>query len=153
MPIPTRLPREAHEQIWGGDAIVQGFLKKHKIYKRRVPKFWIPRLQRTVVYSEVLDKYMSVVTTERALNMINENFGLDHYLLKTPACDLQSLLPLRLKRNILQELEKGCPTYAEQPEKQKEIYERYKQYLSVVRVALFKKSVFYAICSIFTVHL
>lgn len=82
VPIPTRLPREAHEQLWGGDAIVQGFIKKHKIYKRRVPRFWIPQLQRSVVYSEILDKYMSTVVTRRALDLINENYGLDHYLLK-----------------------------------------------------------------------
>lgn len=82
VPIPIRLPMEAHDQIWGGDAIVQGFRKKHKIYKRRFPRFWIPELQRSVVYSEVLDKYMSVVVTVRAINMINENYGLDHYLLK-----------------------------------------------------------------------
>lgn len=132
IPIPIRLPQESRDQIWGGDAIVQGFVKKHKIYKRRVPRFWIPLLQRTVVYSEVLNKYMSVVVTDRAINLINENYGLDHYLLKTPACDLQTLLTLRLKRKVLQELEKGCPLYAEQPEKQKEIYERYKQYLSAV---------------------
>lgn len=133
-PIKTRLPKEAQEQIWGGDAIVQGFVKKHKIYKRRVPRFWIPQLQRSVVYSEVLDKYMTVVVTDRAINMINEHFGLDHYLLKTPACDLQTLLPLHLKRKILQELEKGCPVYADRPEKQKEIYDRYKQYLTAVSV-------------------
>lgn len=54
-------------------------------------------------------------------------------MLQTPACELQTLLPLHLKRKILQELEKGCPTYANRPEKQKEIYDRYKQYLASVR--------------------
>lgn len=51
---------------------------------------------------------------------------------QTPACDLKSLLPLALKRKILQELEKGCPSYQDRPEKQKEVYSKYKQYLVAV---------------------
>ncbi|KAJ8936298.1 hypothetical protein NQ318_001491, partial [Aromia moschata] len=79
---------------------------------------------------EVLDKYISVVVTDRTINLINANYGFDHYLLKTPACDIKSLLPLGIKRKILQELEKGCPAYADQPEKQKEILQQYQKYLS-----------------------
>lgn len=82
VPIPLKFPPESNKQIWGGEGIIQGFLKKHKIYKRRVPHFWFPQLKRSVVYSEVLDKYMSVVVTPRTINLINENFGFDHYLLK-----------------------------------------------------------------------
>lgn len=54
------------------------------------------------------------------------------YHLQTLACDLKSLLPLGLKRKILQELLNGCPTYGNRPEKQQEIYNRYKQYLTAV---------------------
>lgn len=68
--------------MWGGEAIVQGFLKKHKQYKRRVPHFWYPTLKRSVVYSEVLDKHISVIVTERTIKLINANYGFDHYLLK-----------------------------------------------------------------------
>lgn len=90
IPIPTRLPSEANDQLWGGDAIVQGFRKKHPTYKRRVPRFWIPQLKRSVVYSEVLNKYMSVVVTNRAIDMINDNYGFDHYLLKVKQYLMQS---------------------------------------------------------------
>ncbi|XP_056634302.1 39S ribosomal protein L28, mitochondrial [Diorhabda sublineata] len=129
IPLPVFYPKESHNHIWGGEGIVQGFLKRDK-YRRRVPHFWVPILKRSVVYSEVLDKYISVVVTDRALNLINTHYGLDHYLLKTPACDLRSLLALTLKRKILQELRDGCPTFSNNPKKQKHVLEQYKQYLT-----------------------
>ncbi|XP_023026533.2 mitochondrial ribosomal protein L28 [Leptinotarsa decemlineata] len=129
IPIPTFLPKEANDHIWGGEEVVQGF-EVRKERRRRVPHFWVPILRRTVVYSEVLNKYMSVIVTDRAINLINAHYGFDHYLLKTPACDLKSLLPLVLKRKILQELDKGCPAYADRPEKQEQILKRYQGYLA-----------------------
>lgn len=51
---------------------------------------------------------------------------------QTPACDLKSQLALTLKRKLLQELDKSCPAYEADPEKQEEIYDRYKEYLSAV---------------------
>ncbi|KAI4468509.1 39s ribosomal protein l28 mitochondrial [Holotrichia oblita] len=108
IPIPVKFPKEHHQQLWAGEGVVQGFQKRDEL-SRRVPHFWIPVLKRSVVYSEVLDKYMSVVT---------------------PACDLKSLLAVGLKRMILQELSNGCPAHANNPIKQKEIIDRYTQYLS-----------------------
>lgn len=70
--------------------------------------------------------------TDRTLKLIHDNYGFDHYLLKTPACDLKSKLALKLKKKILEELLNNCSTYKDQPEKQKEIYEEYKSYLSAV---------------------
>lgn len=81
MPIPTIHVKEQDEQIWGGEGIVQGFIKRHP-KKLRVPRFWIPVLKRSVVYSEILDKHISVVVTERAIRLINEHYGFDHYILK-----------------------------------------------------------------------
>lgn len=80
-------PSEANSQLWGGEGIIQGFQKRHEL-KRRVPHFWVPQLRRSVVYSEVLDKYMSVIVTPRAINLINSNYGFDHYLLKVTFIDL-----------------------------------------------------------------
>lgn len=67
--------------MWGGEGVVQGFQKRDK-YRRRVPHFWVPILKRSVVYSEILNKYISVVVTDRTINLINSNYGFDHYLLK-----------------------------------------------------------------------
>lgn len=74
-------PKEADMHIWGGEGIIQGFQKRSK-YNDPVPHFWFPTLKRSVVYSEVLDKYISVIVTQRAINLIMSNYGLDHYLLK-----------------------------------------------------------------------
>lgn len=136
IPIPVKYPPEHNNGLWGGEGVVKGFQKRTP-YKRRVPHFWVPVLKRSVVYSEVLNKYMSVVVTDRTMKLIHENYGFDHYLLKTPACDLKSLLALRLKRQILQNLSNNCPAYDAQPEKQQEVFNRYKEYLSAVSTAFF----------------
>lgn len=129
IPIPLKYPSEYDKQMWGGEGIIQGFTKK-KHYNRRNPTFWLPTLHRSVIYSEILDKHISVVLTERALQLIHSNYGFDHYILKTPACDLKSLLALGLKRKMLEDLKCGCQSYLRNPQKQEEIFEKYKMYLS-----------------------
>lgn len=129
VPLPLLYPKEIDNGIWGGETIVQGFKKKGK-YKRRVPHFWIPHLKKSVLYSEVLDTYMSVVVTDRTIRLIHENYGFDHYLLKTKACDLRSLLALRLKRQILIALTDKT-LYPDNPEKREEVYAKYEKYLSL----------------------
>ncbi|XP_013174965.1 PREDICTED: 39S ribosomal protein L28, mitochondrial isoform X1 [Papilio xuthus] len=129
VPIPLKHPAEIHEGIWGGEAVIKGFQKRSD-QRRRVPHYWVPVLKRTVVRSEVLNTHLSVTVTDRTINLINDHYGFDHYLLKTPACDLVSMLALKLKKQILIELMNGCPRYANNPQKQKEIYNEYKTYLS-----------------------
>lgn len=127
--IPLKHPTEINEGIWGGEAVVKGF-QKRDLKRRRVPHYWVPVLKRTVVKSEVLNTNLSVTVTDRTIKLINDHYGFDHYLLKTPACDLVSVLALKLKKQILTELVNGCPRLAHVPEKQKEIYDEYKTYLS-----------------------
>lgn len=108
-----------------------GFQKRDP-RRRRVPHYWVPVLKRTVVKSEVLNTHLSVTVTDRTISLINDHYGFDHYLLKTPACDLVSMLALKLKKQILTELVNGCPRYAYDPSKQADIYEEYKTYLTSV---------------------
>ncbi|XP_043510014.1 39S ribosomal protein L28, mitochondrial [Frieseomelitta varia] len=128
VPLPLLYPEEFHKGIWGGEAVIQGFTKKHK-YARRYPHFWFPTLKKSVVYSEVLDKYISIVVTNRTIDLINEHYGFDHYLLKTPACDLKSELALKIKREILLSLADKT-LYPDDPLKREEIYNNYKEYLT-----------------------
>uniref|UniRef100_U5EX92 Putative mitochondrial ribosomal protein l28 n=1 Tax=Corethrella appendiculata TaxID=1370023 RepID=U5EX92_9DIPT len=128
IPIPLKFPKEADEGIWGGEGIIKGFQKRNPL-KRRVPHFWTPVLHRSVVHSVVLNKHMAVTVTDRTIDLIIESHGFDHYLLKTPACDLKSVLALKLKQNILLELSNGCPSLANEPEKQEEILKEYSKYL------------------------
>ncbi|CAG9765566.1 unnamed protein product [Ceutorhynchus assimilis] len=126
IPVPLFYPKEHNSHFWGGEGVVQGFQARSR-NTRRVPHFWVPVLKRSVVHSEVLNEYFSIIVTERTIRLINANYGFDHYLLKTPACDLKSLLPLGLKRKILKELEAGCPNVNE--EKRQEILQKYGKYL------------------------
>lgn len=111
--------------------MITGFQKRDP-RRRRVPHYWVPVLKRTVVKSEVLNTHLSVTVTDRTIKLINDHYGFDHYLLKTPACDLVSMLALKLKKQILTELMNGCPRYAHDPAKQEAVYEEYKTYLTSV---------------------
>ncbi|XP_065357058.1 large ribosomal subunit protein bL28m [Calliphora vicina] len=119
---------ESNKGIWGGEAVIKGFQKRERL-KRRVPHFWVPVLRRSVVHSQVLNEYMSMVVTDRTIEKIHESHGFDHYLLKNRACDLRSSLALTLKRKILQDLSLGCPAYAAQPAERERILQEYKCYL------------------------
>lgn len=131
--IPLKDCPEMDDGIWGGESIIQGFVRTHhpkfkKIDLGPAPKFWLPNLHRGAIYSEVLNKHMTCILTHRAIHLINEHFGLDHYLLKTPACDLRNLLAIKLKRKILLSL-RDETFYPEDEEKRNEIYDLYKHYL------------------------
>lgn len=129
VPLPLIDPPEAHEGIWGGEAIIKGFQKRNQ-YKRRVPHFWVPVLRRSVIHSQVLNEYMAVTVTDRTLDQIHDSHGFDHYLLKTPACDLRSMLAIKLKKKILVDLLAGCPKLASEPEKQQSVLKEYACYLT-----------------------
>lgn len=126
--IPLQRVPEEHLGIWGGEAIIKGFQKRNP-YKRRVPHFWVPTLKRSVVRSEILNEFFSMTVTDRTLRLIIDHHGFDHYLLKTLACDLRSQLALKLKQRMLDELQKGCPAWKENPQRQKEISTEYGKYL------------------------
>ncbi|CAL8100589.1 unnamed protein product [Orchesella dallaii] len=126
-PYIINYPVEMHEGIWGGEGVIQGLVKRGK-WTSPVPKYWTPTLKRSIVFSEILDKYFSVVVTERALRLIDEHHGLDSYLITTPAYDLKSLLALKLKRQMLMALldKNFCH---KNPTRQKELMEKFKEYL------------------------
>lgn len=125
--LPLKYPKELNEGIWGGEAVVRGFQKRTP-YKRRVPHFWVPVLRRTAVRSEILNVYLSTVVTDRTLLQIHESCGFDHYILKTPACDLASSLALGLKRKMLIALLNNCPEV--EAERRESVLGEYKQYLA-----------------------
>lgn len=128
VPIPLKTVEQENYGIWGGEAVIQGFTKK-KLLSHRVPRYWIPTLKRSVVRSDILNEFFSITVTERTIRLILEHHGLDHYLLKSPACDLRSVLALKIKRRILHDLQNGLPAYKENPERQKELSKQYGKYL------------------------
>lgn len=128
VPIPLQRIPEEHQGIWGGEGIIKGFQKRNPL-KRRVPHFWVPTLKRSAIRSEILNNHFSVTVTERTIQLILANHGFDHYILKTPACDLRSELALKMKQKMLQDLLNGCPSWRDNPKRQAEILQEYGKYL------------------------
>ncbi|KAJ6646197.1 39S ribosomal protein L28, mitochondrial [Pseudolycoriella hygida] len=126
IPLPVLKVPQQNEAIWGGEGVIKGFQKRTPT-KKRVPYYWVPVMRRTVLKSVVLNKYLTTIVTERTMDLIHENHGFDHYLLKTPACDLNSTLAFRIKRNILEALQNNCPNV--DPEKRSDIMKEYGKYL------------------------
>jgi len=127
VPLPLKFPKEANEGLWGGEGILKGFRKKHTT-KRRFPHYWVPTIKKTVVYSEILDRYMRISVTERALKLIDQHYGLDAYILETPPADLVSELAVKLRREMLLTLvNEAC--YPEDTAKKNEILEKYKNHI------------------------
>lgn len=126
IPIPATYPKEADEGLWGGEGIVKGFQKRHHL-QRRVPHFWIPRLLKHILYSEILDRHMEIVVTPRALDLIDEAFGFDNYILQTHQVDLKSKLGMTLKREMLLALAQKS-MYPDDLVKREKIYKKYKKY-------------------------
>ncbi|CRL00553.1 CLUMA_CG013813, isoform A [Clunio marinus] len=127
-PIPLKRVPEEDVGMWGGEAIIKGFQKRHPT-KRRVPHFWVPTLKRSVVRSEILNEFFSMTVTDRTIRLILSNNGFDHYLLKTMACDLYSLLALKMKQRMLTSLLNGCPEWEHDPKRQEEIKKEFNKYL------------------------
>lgn len=125
--VPLRFPPESNQGIWGGEGVVQGFQKRTP-YKRRVPHFWVPVLRRSVLRSEILDQHFSTVITDRTMALIHDSKGFDHYILKTPACDLQSALAVGFKRRMLLTLRDECPDLKH--EQRESVLKEYTKYLT-----------------------
>lgn len=79
-PIPLKYPKEFNNCLLGGEAIIKGFEKRTRA--RRNPHFWIPKLKKTAVYSQILNKYFAVMATERVLHLIHHYQGFDDYILQ-----------------------------------------------------------------------
>jgi large subunit ribosomal protein L28 len=127
--IPMQAVVEENLGLWGGEGVIKGFTKK-KLLSHRVPHYWIPTLKRSAVRSEVLNEFFSLTVTDRTIVLINEHHGFDHYLLKSPACDLRSTLALKIKRRILKNLLDNCPAWQNNPTRQQDLMKEYGKYLA-----------------------
>jgi large subunit ribosomal protein L28 len=129
VPIPTIFPREADTGLWGGEGFVAGFKKKHNDELRpRVAKVWKPYLMRRVFYSEILNQHFDITVTRRALDLVDDAFGFDNYILKTHEVDLKSKLGMTLKRQMLLALVRKS-MYPDDPKKRDEIYAKYEKFV------------------------
>ena len=137
--IPVLYPEEFHQGLWGGEGIIKGLRErnelkaKNKHEARYIPPeefYWYPELHFGVVYSEILNKHIEVVMTERAQRLIDEAFGLDNYLLKTEVNEIYSHFGLKLKRELLLTLANSDDElYPYDASKRKDIYDKYKDFV------------------------
>lgn len=131
-PIHVRYPAQCNKGLWAGEGIVVCYAKKEvkkprDIFSPRIPKWYNPLVVNRVLYSEILDRWLTIPCTNRAMDLIDDAFGLDHYILKTSERDLNSKLGMDLKREMLVALAKKS-LYPNDLEKREKIYNRYKQY-------------------------
>jgi hypothetical protein len=133
---------EFHQGLWGGEAVVKGALEppptKHQPnYTPAKETYWFPKLHLGVVYSEILNKHIEVVMTERGERLIDESYGLDSYLLKTEVNEIYSHLGLKLKREMLLTMvtNPDLELYPNDAEKRSEILDKYKDYIIPHEVA------------------
>ena len=135
-PLTVVYPTQSEEQIWGGEGVIKGFFKYRTFYGFYRPQLLFPTLFNTVVYSEILDKYMRIILTEGAMMQIDECEGFDNYLLKTPVQDFKSKLALRLRRQLLISLAKKN-YYPNDPQKHKFVQDKYKDFVVSLEEAEF----------------
>jgi len=139
--VPVLYPAEFHQGLWGGEGVIKGRLEspptKHgAMYKGAEEMYWFPKLHFGVVYSEILQKHIEVVMTERAERLIDEAFGLDNYLLKTEVNEIYSHFGLKLKRELLLTLANAEEElYPHDAGKRREILDKYKEFLVPFEVA------------------
>ncbi|XP_037670050.1 39S ribosomal protein L28, mitochondrial [Choloepus didactylus] len=130
VPVPIYYPPESQQGLWGGEGWILGYryVNNDKLSKR-VKKIWKPQLFQRELYSEILDKKFTVTVTMRTLDLIDEAYGFDFYILKTPQEDLCSKFGMDLKRGMLLRLARRDPQlHPDDPERRAAVYDKYKEF-------------------------
>ncbi|KAK4813751.1 hypothetical protein QYF61_025231 [Mycteria americana] len=96
----------------------------------RLPKTWKPQLFDRQFYSEILDATLTITVTMRTLDLIDEAYGFDFYILKTPKADMCSKLGMDLKRTMLLRLARRDPKlHPDDPARREAIYNKYQEFV------------------------
>ena len=109
VPIPIIYPQEFHQGLWGGEGVIKGLIEPEK--QRHYPnprrpkcKYWFPKLELGVVYSQVLNLHIQMPMTLRGRRLVDQHNGFDSYLLETPVNEVYAWDLLKIKREILLKL-------------------------------------------------
>ncbi|POI31414.1 hypothetical protein CIB84_004836 [Bambusicola thoracicus] len=158
VPVPVFLPRAADEGLWGGEGWIRGFrYANNDKLSTRVPKIWKPQLFVRQFYSEILDAKLTITVTMRTLDLIDQAYGFDFYILKarprrgpdcprcpwtesctcwalgvapTPKADMCSKLGMDLKRTMLLRLARRDPKlHPDDPARREAIYNKYQEFV------------------------
>ncbi|XP_042294185.1 LOW QUALITY PROTEIN: 39S ribosomal protein L28, mitochondrial [Sceloporus undulatus] len=131
VPVPVFRPPESQEGLWGGEGWVSGFRYANgDKLSARVRKTWRPQLFYRQLYSEILDRKLTVTVTMRTLDQIDAAFGFDAYILKTPPAQLCSKLGMDLKRTLLLRLARRDPAlHPQDPARREAVYAKYQEFV------------------------
>ncbi|PIK61567.1 putative 39S ribosomal protein L28, mitochondrial [Apostichopus japonicus] len=130
-PIPIEYPEESQFGLWGGEGIIIGkkIAKRNKRFSPGVPKEWKPCTQKRTLYSEILDRKFELDVTVRVMDFIDDAYGFDFYILKTPSEELNSLAGMILKRHMCLQLAQPETLYPNNKEKKTKILKKYRQFI------------------------
>ncbi|XP_072171642.1 large ribosomal subunit protein bL28m-like [Diadema setosum] len=129
VPIQVHHPPESQFGLWGGEGEIIGYRKSKETKGVRVKKVWKPFITKRKFYSEILDKEFELETTNRVLDLIDDAFGFDFYILKTPAEELHSLVGMIIKRHILLRLTSPEDMYPDDLAKKEKILKKYQKFV------------------------
>ncbi|KAL8175222.1 UNVERIFIED_CONTAM: 39S ribosomal protein L28, mitochondrial [Gekko kuhli] len=131
VPLDIYYPPESQEGLWGGEGWVSGYrYAKDNKMSPRLKKVWRPQLFNRELYSEILDRRLTISVTMRTLDLIDAAFGFDFYILKTPKVELCSKVGMDLKRTMLLRLARRDPAlHPDDPARREAIYEKYKEFV------------------------
>ena len=104
LPIKYTFPAEAQVGLWGGFGILQGWkMARNEKLSRRYRKEKFPELKEKIFHPQLVNggDPLTITVTNRTLHLVEEAGGFDHYILKTPVCELNSLFGCLLKRDML----------------------------------------------------
>lgn len=127
VPIPTVRTKEQDAGLWGGEEVVKGYTHPH-FNRPYVPRYWVPKLQKRVFFSEILNRWFTITCTERTLHQVDDCGGFDEYILATHEVDLKSRLGMRLKREMLLALANKTGALADKA-KRDGLLEKYKRHI------------------------
>ncbi|KAJ7306081.1 hypothetical protein JRQ81_010447 [Phrynocephalus forsythii] len=131
VPIEPYFPPESQEGLWGGEGWVSGYrYANNDKLAPRLKKIWKPQLFTRELYSEILDRKLTITVTMRTLDQVDAACGFDFYILKTPKSELCSKLGMDLKRIMLLRLARRDPAlHPDDPAKREAIYDKYKEFV------------------------
>lgn len=129
--IKVRYTREVKAGLWGGEGYVEGFRHARGLKSKPVTeRIWTPMKLRKSFWSEVLERNIETTVTPRTLTLIDEAYGFDNYILKTPENELCSTFGSKLKQEmLLRLLDKDSKMYLNDDGTREKVYNRYKKHI------------------------
>ena len=128
--VQVEFPPESKRGIWSGEGHIVGerFARSGNEKAPKYNKVWKPIVLKRRFYSEILDRMIELTVTPLTLDLIDEAYGFDFFILKTCTKRLQEFGGA-LKREMLMKLaKKDTDQYPNNPEKRDKIYNKYKKH-------------------------